>query len=56
MVDEEPHDLEEDKEGASFPTSNPKNNAEKVFRDKLKASLADGPVVPEFKGGIQQKQ
>ena len=53
MVDEEPHDLEEDKEGTSFPTSNPKNNAEKVFRDKLKASLADGPVVPEFKGGIQ---
>ena len=52
MVDEEPFDMEEDKEGGTFP-NNPKTKAEAVFVNTLKASLADGPVVPEFKGPIQ---
>ena len=44
MVDEQPLDMEEDKDPGSIPASVPKLTVQESLNSKLKAALADVPI------------
>lgn len=54
MVDEQPLDMEEDKDGGSLP-KNESALAQPTFHDKLKEALTDKNSIQKFTGGIQPR-